>query len=441
MFLIPKISKNFLFAIRLIVILLLFSNAYATDKILLDSLVKNGILTQTEASNIQKESVGVVLPDGEAQKIRLLQFWHLRYQYLNQDYSNIEDRSHGNFMIRRVIPVVIADFSDHSSAMLTFFWPGSFIINTARYEHKFDGDYLTGSLWVGYEPVFFCMEENESGMELMTPDRSMINMYFGGGDHSYDSGYALNFASNPAFSGYHAGVFWNGKLPKNKSVIYRLSLTNSKPDKLGIQNLECNGIAVFGSLGWDKKEEDKHLRAGINMGYSSRVVSAVSGRNVPDVIGAYGDAYGVNPYILWKYKRITFNAEFVATAMKYGKSVNENRPIYSVHSSTAVPWGFYILGGYKFDITPFGQLEPVFRYLRLHTDGRGITENVLYRAKGNDGIFDKVDSFYCGVNWYVIGNTLKYQIGAEYARFRDGVLGLHKKDDVLMFVAQMQIVF
>ena len=431
-----------LFGLRsiLVAVVLIAYQVLPASQILLDTLVERGVLTEDEALYAKKQSSVIVESITPQSKVRLMQFWHLRFQTLDQNYSNADDVYKYNFALRRIIPVFIADVSQNSRVMITLYLPSSSVINTARYEHNVDTDFLCGSLWAGYEAVWFCMEENESGTQIKTPDRSIINMYFGGGDHGYLGGQTRSYSTAEAFSGYHAGLFWNGKFVKNKKLIYRLAFTNSKPENIDFDG--SNSFALWGSLGVDDKSEDFHLRAGVNAGYSHRVVSASRQAMLPSTVGDYGNCFGINPYFWLTYGNFTIQSEFVATSLKYGSSISNDRPLYTVDSPRANPWGFYFLGAYKFNVNPFGALEPVVRYSFINSDGRGITENVVfYKAESRGGLYNKVSSFYAGVNWYVLGNALKYQFGAEYAMFRDGVVGgISKEADTFMFIAQVQII-
>ena len=429
-------------ALRLIFLIVVFATTQVlcADQLLLDTLVSRGVLTEAEALYTKKQTSAIVESVKPQSKIRLFQFWHLRFQSLDQNYSNVADVDKYNFALRRIVPVFIADVSQSSRVMVTLYMPSSTVINTARYEYNVDTNFLCGSLWAGYEAVWFCMEENESGTRIMTPDRSIINMYFGGGDSSYFAGNAKSYSTVMAFSGFHTGVFWNGKFVKNKKLIYRLAITNSKPAKLDFD--ASNSFALWGSFGIDDETENSHLRAGVNVGYSHRVVSAARQSTLPSVVDDYGDCVGINPYFLLRYNNFTIQSEFVATSLKYGSSISNDNAIYTVDSKRANPWGFYLLGAYKFNVNPFGEFEPVLRYSFINSDGRGLTENVVfYKAESRGGLYNKVNSIYAGVNWYVLGNTLKYQIGAEYAMFRDGVVcDVSKESDVLMFIAQVQII-
>lgn len=433
--------------VRLLLSVLVFACASvsASERDLLDALVSRGVLTDDAAEIVKKESAGIAEnPFGN--RVRFLAFWHLRYQYMDEHYSAADspDDSYEkhNFAIRRIVPVVIANLTENSKAMFTLYLPSNWLINTARYQYDIDEENLCGSFWLGYEYVFFCMEEPESGMRLLTPDRSIVNMYFGSGDGYVKWNTVSNniFSSNEAFSGYHTGAYWHGKFAKNKSLIYRLAVTNSKPGEVMFDN--CTGLAFWASLGVDHEEDGNRYRFGVNAGYSTRVVSAVrhaAGYWPPE---DYGDCIGVNPYIWLYVNNWTFVAEYVATSLKYGRTIDDERPLYTIDSPRANPIGFYFLLAYKFDINPFGEFEPVFRYSRVNSNGRGIDETVMYMAEMNDGLFDSAEAYYVGFNWYLMGQTLKYQVGGEFVRLRDAPFGTEsKKSDLFVFITQVQLIF
>ncbi|MBE6414004.1 MAG: hypothetical protein E7035_05600 [Verrucomicrobiaceae bacterium] len=408
---------------------------------ILDSLVEKGVLTEQEAIDTKKLASAPVVSSSPAQRIRFLQFWHVRYQHMIQDDHDGVSFDKGNFALRRIVPVFLADITENTRYMLTLYLPSSSVINTMRLTHDVDTEYLKGSFWVAHEAMFFCMEEFESGTRIMTPDRSIINMYFGDGDHNYSAGEKRKYTSTLGFSGYHTGVSWHGRYHKNENIIYRVQIVNSKPQRIDFDG--ANGIAVFATLGYNRGGNYDYTRWGINFGYSSRVVSAISGSTLPSKVRDYGDCVGINPYFWWSNTKFTLQSEFVLASAKYGATLNDENPLYTTKSPRASPWAYYILTAYKFDINPFGELEPLFRYTYMNTDGRGVNEgSVLYCAENMGGLYNKVDSFYVGTNWYLQGNNIKYQLGIEYARFRDAPSGLDdRKSDVLMFILQMQLFF
>lgn len=104
---------------------------------LLDSLEKNGVITANEKSEIKKSSVGVVESTERSKRIRLLTFAHLRYQNISQDFGGFSD-DRNFFAIRRIIPVLLADLTDNSRALVSLYMPSKTLLNTARYEVDLD---------------------------------------------------------------------------------------------------------------------------------------------------------------------------------------------------------------------------------------------------------------------------------------------------------------
>ncbi len=151
--------------------------SYAQDVAMLNSLVERGILTEEEAQDVKKSSAVVATHTKTASKVHFLQFWHIRYSHLSQNSSSYHSYSKDGFAFRRLVPVVIARFTDSTRIMTTLLFPSAKLLNTMRFEHDIDTNYLRGTAWFALDAVFFCMEEPESGMRLMTPDRSIINMY------------------------------------------------------------------------------------------------------------------------------------------------------------------------------------------------------------------------------------------------------------------------
>ncbi len=419
-----------------------FSHAQEYSENMLNTLVERGILTEQEAVEAKKLSAEniIVQHPKEAQQVTLLSFWHVRYNHIFQDYSHLPSYDMGGLAFRRIVPVVIAKFSESTRIMTTWCIPYNPLLNTMRFEHDIDTNYLRGTLWFAQDAVFFCMEEPQSGMRLMTPDRSIINMYFGGGDDEYWGGETKSFRSNVAFSGYHTGLYWLGKFLETDELVYKIEVVNSNHDKTSFR--ANNGIACFASIGYDNKTEKEHLKYGINAGYSSKVVAATDTHVLPSRTCDYGDCFGVNPYFWWNRESLTFHTEFVATRVKYGRTKSDNIALYTTNSQNAIPWGFYTLLAYKFNINPYGEIEPLFRYTYLDSDRRGISEKgVLFGTDSIGGLYNKVQSFYTGVNWYVQGNTIKYQLGLEYAKFKDAPSGLDsRKSNVLVFTLQIQLV-
>ena len=136
--------------------------------------------------------------------------------------------------------------------------------------------------------------------------------------------------------------------------------------------------------------------------------------NVAGEKGNVGGYYlGFNPYIKGSFKGFDFFGEFLAADMENG--------IYSAMKDNFV-MGANLGVEYKFDIGEFGKIAPVVRLSWLDTDGRGIKMSDGVRDADLGGVgkaFSRGKSIYVGLNWYIMGNTVKYQLGYEYA-YLDG---------------------
>ncbi len=416
------------------------------DAELLQTLVEKGIITQEEAVEIKKSGVeqAVLLPESR-KRFRTFFIVQARYAYAHYDegYAGIGLSDSNRFYIRRFIPVFIGDVTDNSRFMVTLFMPSGNPLNTAHYEVDFEGDVLAGKLMLGYWSVNYATEECDSCTHLYTPDRSFLCLYFGGyGDGAFEGRQKTAYSTVLGFSGYHAGAYWHGYLPKNRELKYSVCVVNSQTGM--IYSEEDNGIGTWLTFEYETKNRPYYLRAGVNMGYSTSASSLVDSVSLPSKIVAHGDIYGFNPYLRFSYKDFTFHYELMYAHVEHGKTMSAAIPLYTKASGTACPWGFYVMGAYKLlSLGEWGEIEPNFKFCYLDTDGRGFRFADSIHAVSNTGIYDKVCSYYFGFNWYMRGRDLKYTVGYEYYDASGSpVAGIADKSGQLgKFIAQMQICF
>lgn len=413
---------------------------------LLDILVAKNAITADEAAEIKKASAEVpVCEPVSVQSFRTLFISQMRYTYVYHDYSNtpfdVNDES--RFNIRRLLPVFIADLTPDSMLMLSLYMPSSTLINTLHYEINLDGDVLAGKLKLGHWCVNFSMEENDSCSIIKAPDRSILCIYFGGGDSGYDGYMKTSYGTALGFSGYHTGVYWDGHIPAHKEFVYSLDVVNSKPNDIFVRN--DNGISCFLTTAYDGKFDGWSLKAGATFGYSNKIVSAIEGTSIlPSEVEDFGDALGVNPFVRFTYGDLSLDGEFFLTSLRYGRTCSDAVPLYTTHSGQAVPWGFYVLGAYKvYKSERWGEFEPVFRFTYLDTDGRGVRGcDVVYNMRSENGLYNNATAYYGGVNWYLDGRNFKVAAGIEHFDFCDSPLGGTKasvSSDVA--ILQFQMVF
>ncbi len=416
------------------------------DGQLLDVLVSKKLITPAEAYEIKKDMTEIPYCSPESvRSLRTFFILQMRYTYSWNDHSGAGVRvgDESRFNIRRFIPVFIADTSANSRLMTTLYMPSSTLINTVHYEVDLDGEILAGKLKLGHWSVNFATEECDSCTMLKTPDRSILCLYFGGGDGGYDGYMKTSYGTALGFSGYHTGVYWDGYIPGCKELIYGLTVTNSKPNDIFVRH--DNGISCWLTLGCDVKRQDYSVRAGVTLGYSDKIVSAIDESSVlPSQMVSFGDAYGFNPYFRGTFGDFTLDCEFMLVSLEYGKTRSSVSPLYTTASSTANPWGFYVLAAYKiFKSNEWGEVEPTFRFSYIDTDGRGIRGcDVMYQMSWDNGLYDRVSAYYAGVNWYIDGRYLKVTLGWEHLDFSGSPAGGAKagvSSDVA--IAQLQILF
>ena len=113
------------------------------------------------------------------------------------------------------------------------------------------------------------------------------------------------------------------------------------------------------------------------------------------------------------------------------------------YTQDATPMGVNVGIEYKFDIGEFGAIAPTVRYSWIDTDGRGIKVSDGVRNAYGETSFDRGQSIYAGLNWYINGNALKFQIGYEYAKLEGSPTDSSAVQSAVANAvrAQMQVLF
>ena len=417
------------------------------DSLLLDTLVEKGIITEQEATEIKKSNAeqSVCLP-AVTKSFKAVFILQTRFTHTHQHTSplGVSFSDTNRFYIRRLIPAFFADITENSKVMISMFFPSGNPLNTFDYEIDIDHEIFKGKLLMGYWMVNYATEEYDSCTQLFTPDRSFLCLYFGSyGDGGFDADKKTAYSTQLGFAGYHTGMYWYGEHPKNPELKYSLALVNSQP---GFHfSSRDNGIGTWLTLEYETKNRPYYLRSGITFGYSSHLTAAIDDAHaLPSNIVENGDAYGFNPFLRFNYDRFTFHAELMYARLEYGRTRSSNIPLYTNKSEAASPWGFYVMTAYKlFKLGDWGEIEPIFKFSYLNTDGRGVRLSDVVHSMKNNGLYDKVYCYYGGVNWYVRGRYLKYTVGFEYYDiFGDPYTGSSARNGATnQVVAQMQILF
>ena len=126
--------------------------------------------------------------------------------------------------------------------------------------------------------------------------------------------------------------------------------------------------------------------------------------------------WGYNPYVTLDYGNFELSAEFIQAVVQNGR-VSGGTTAAPGPTSTAAPYGFNLTPSYKIN----DKWEAVARLSYLNTNGRGTSINAVETdASSTTGAVSNYDSawaYYVGFNYYIVGNSVKFTAGYEYAQF------------------------
>lgn len=401
----------------------------AQDKATLDLLVSKGVITKEEASSLSKKSVSVSAKDKNTKAIKIVGRVQTQYENINVegfgDSGSSSAVSKNDFIMRRMFLGAEADLgSGWSALVIADFARSGDSKNYLEYAYiskKIDWEFLQGKADIGYRKVNFGFEEYTSASKLMTIERSVASRYWAEGNN----GRRLGFGAR------HTGVFWNGKIKQIEGLEYGAAITSPYNDNpASIPTNADNTLAYWANILYSKNlDEDLSFKAGVNLGYAAGANSVSATK--------HGSIWGVNPYIKANLYGLDIWSEFLISGVEYGKNSNND---------TATPMGFNAGVEYKFDIGNWGKIAPTLRYSWLDTDGRGVSASDGIRNANNASgysSFNAAQSIYAGVNWYIMGDSVKFQLGYEWAQFNGTPANKSASNyaDANVVRAQMQVLF
>ncbi len=384
------------------------SALYPSDGALLDFLVRRGVVSRREADALKKDSCVVVPASPDTRKLRIGGRMQLQYEWSNTRLmagagSPKDGNGTSNFLLRRVFVEAFADLGsgwevaaglDLARTRLNSYFVDTYV------SKKFDGEYLAGKLCLGYMKPGFCYEDMLSSFSLNAIERSAATSYF----TLSPNGRRLGIGNR------YAGVRWNGKVNQVKGLTYTLAVTNSfqlspvHEDDLSY-NWTSNHLAYWASVHHEFKGESWKVKYGVYTMYSSTANEQMGKAPAAAV-------YSINPYIAGNVGPLHFWTEYLASV------VSDGRATPGGGWAQASPYGVNFSLEYMFDIGVQGKLAPTFRYSWTDTDGRGMEISDAVRNAGNvGGLYNTANDFYFGLNWYIMGDDLKVQIGYGYTQF------------------------
>ena len=416
----PRIA----FSLALAALLLPVAPARAQDKATLDLLVKKNIITQDEAAGLAKSSAepGIVAgpKDPNVKSLRIEGLIQSQFDWLStSDKSTAAGAANPpaeeQFLLRRAYLGALIDMGNGWGGEIVFdFATGSKVAGgyqgvapaSITPQPNFEKIIVTRKLddWnavatAGYRKVNFTLEEYTPTTVIKPIERSILSNYF-------DGGYKGAKNQRIGFAARHDGLFWDGKI-SDTGVFYGLAVTN------GIQSSTAyaptGGLNRFG--GWayvgynGTVGADLSYMTGLNYGYSQDGNSLATQAN---------SVWGYNPYLRVNYgKGLQVDAEFIQAMITNGRGTGPA----GATTQRVAPFGFNITPSYKIS----DQWELMARYTYLNTNGRGTNiSDVVTNAPDVTSagpLFDDAQSFYAGLNWNVMGDSVKILMGYEWDEF------------------------
>jgi len=357
----------------------------ASNDALLDLLVRKGVLTQDEATEVaaelKEENKGVTFSakGNDTVKVRFKGRMHYQYDNLGMDANGEDLPSANHFYFRRLrMGAEATHESGIFAEMVLEMAEDDFGIDTAIAGYEFN-DFFTGI--IGYQKVPFGFEEMISSNSIKTVERSVANRFI---------------VDDIDFAARHSGLHAEGNLGAGFS--YAAAVVNGvqgEGSRLLGSAESSNDLAFFGSLRW----EGSGLTLGVDGGHKS---------NAPVV---RDDVTAFTGYAHYNIEGFDILGEYFHADMGEQEDFN----------------GYALRLAYK-----IGKFEPVVRYSYAKTDRFVLdTDELVRRAPEGDlpgpadnlsnvrGTDNEIESYYAGLNYYW-NKSVSLLLGYEIAEAENG---------------------
>ena len=362
---------------------------------LIDALIRKGVLTNQEAEDIRADLVkeNNTIPAhafaGNKSTDRLSVGARMQIQYTNLNTEiagiTVKPAATDHFFTRRMYLTFKAGLGDWGSVFTYDFAGGSYDDAIIQWKPTSDIGFD-----FGLRKVNVAYEERGSSGNLRSIERSGVTRYF----VETNNGRRLGAAS------YRIGAFLDGKkdITSKYGIMYSAAITNPERDETftgasAVGNNATNKKGYWGNIGFTGKLTDGNWIIGSGVGL------------LPDQGGPsninLGKGYGLNLYSYYfdvTIGKLNLLAEYLSAKIEKGASLTKD----------SNPFGWYVQP--SFMITE--KLELVTRYQYLDTDGRGVTLSDVVRSSPSATAMNKFNETYVGINYYLKGNDLKFQVGA-----------------------------
>lgn len=361
-----------------------------------------------EASNSGGKKIVIELPEFPTpQDVKIKISGLVQAQFVSASASGGNASDQNGFSVRRSNIGLTADVGNGWSAKIVYEIDSgsnggneySDYIDTAIISRDFDG---VGKLSVGHKKTHFMHEEYSPSSKFLCIERSLNSNFVNG--NSYVRG----------LSGYHIGVFWEGKV--GNELDYGISLTNAVAKDY---DAKSNDLAVTGNVGYNLKLDDgSAIYFGLNGTVNFGDDGALPGVG-KDVLSNAGTVYGIEPYVQYTDGGFSALADFFYIN---GDSASDVHSLYGINLTAA----------YRLECG----LEPAVRFTYLNTDSGIVNAETQTRVPAS-GNHDNATTYFVGVNYY-FNKNVKLAAGYEYGHYFGK--GSHA-DDSGAFRTMLQISF
>ena len=393
---------------------------------LVDALIRKGILTQQEAEDIRAELVrenntvpSHAIANGKStDRLNIGMRMQLQYAHLETDIrdSAVQPSVVNHAALRRMYVTLKAGVGGNWGATMTYdLASGGY--DDAIVEWKPAHDLAFN---FGLRKVNVAHEERASSGHIRAIERSSVTRYF----------VEPNNARRLGAASYRIGAFVDGRreLTERHGFVYGAAITTPE------RNETFNGASAFG----DGSNNIPAIWANVGFagtfGGTGSWLAGVGSGFLPDQggfgAGPLGRGFDLTLYSAYldiEAGNWALMAEYLTTEVERGASATRD----------ARPEGFYI----QPSLMITRAVEAVARYAWLNSDHRGVTLSDVVRSAQSGGTMNTFREAYAGVNWYLHGNDLKFQVGALYGKTKDTLLGIPAAAAVVGVRSQMQIQF
>ena len=393
---------------------------------LIDALIRKGILTQQEAEEIRADLVRenntipahAIAGGKSSDRLNIGMRMQLQYAHLDTDIKGaaVQPSIVNHAAIRRMYLTLKAGVGGNWGATMTYdLAAGSYDDAIVEWKPTYDLAFN-----FGLRKVNVAYEERASSGHIRAIERSSVTRYF----VESNNGRRLGAAS------YRIGAFLDGRkdLTERYSFVYSAAITTPE------RNETFTGSSGFGDATNNTPAFWANVGTAGRFGGTGTWIAGIGSGFLPDQ-GGFGTTNFGRGFDLTLYSAyLDINApnwglmaEFLTADVERGVSATRD----------ARPEGFYVQPSLMITET----LEAVVRYAWLNSDHRGVTLSDVVRSAQSGGTMNMFTEWYAGVNWYLRGNDLKFQLGGVYGKTKETVTGAPAEADAVGVRSQFQIQF